>query len=69
MKSLIEKIVSTPGPSGYEKQIRDVIRAEVETYADEIRVDALGNLIALKGKKGENAQRISCKWHNRCRLQ
>jgi putative aminopeptidase FrvX len=49
MKSLIQKIISTPGPSGYEKQIREVIRSEVEPYADEIRVDALGNLIVRKG--------------------
>jgi len=49
MKSLIQKIVSTPGPSGYEKQIREVIRAEIEGHADEIQVDALGNLIARKG--------------------
>jgi putative aminopeptidase FrvX len=49
MKSLIQKIISTPGPSGYEKQVREVIRAEVEAYADEIRVDPLGNLIIRKG--------------------
>lgn len=49
MKSLIQKIISSPGPSGYEKQIREVIRAEVEDYADEIRVDPLGNLIIRKG--------------------
>ena len=29
MKSLIQKLVETTGPSGYESQIRDVIRAEV----------------------------------------
>lgn len=49
MKSLIQKITSTPGPSGYEKQIREVIRAEIEDYADDIQVDALGNLIVRKG--------------------
>jgi endoglucanase len=49
MKSLIQKIISTPGPSGYEKKIREIIQAEVEDYADEIRVDALGNLIIRKG--------------------
>jgi endoglucanase len=53
MKSLIEKIISTPGPSGYEKQIRDVIRSEVEENADDIQVDALGNLIVRKGS-GDN---------------
>jgi putative aminopeptidase FrvX len=49
MKSLIEKLISTPGPSGYESQIREVVRAEVESFADEVKVDALGNLIARKG--------------------
>ena len=52
MKTLIEKLISTPGPSGYEGKIRDLIRAEVEPYADEVRVDALGNLIARKGSGG-----------------
>jgi len=49
MKKLIEKLISTPGPSGYETQIRAVVRAEIESFADEIKVDALGNLIARKG--------------------
>lgn len=53
MKSLIEKIITTPGPSGYEKQIRQVILSEVEAYADEIQTDALGNLIVRKGSGGE----------------
>lgn len=52
MKALIEKLITTPGPSGYEGGIRDVIRAEVEPYADEMRVDALGNLIVRKGRGG-----------------
>lgn len=52
MKSLIKKLVETTGPSGQEKVIRDLVRAEVEGYADEIRVDALGNLIVRKGQGG-----------------
>ena len=63
MKQLIEKIISTPGPSGYEKQIRDVIRAEVKNDADEISVDALGNLIVKKGQKTENGKRIMVAAH------
>jgi tetrahedral aminopeptidase len=53
MKSLIQKLVETTGPSGYESQIRNLIRAEITPYADEIRVDALGNLIARKGQTGK----------------
>ena len=52
MKPLIEKLTSTFSPSGYEDAIRDVIRKEIKEFADEIRVDALGNLIARKGKGG-----------------
>lgn len=50
MKPLIQKLVETQGPSGYETQIRAVVRKEIEPYADAIQVDALGNLIVQKGK-------------------
>jgi endoglucanase len=53
MKSLIEKLTGTFSPSGYEDAIRAVIRKEIEKFADEVRVDALGNLIARKGKGGK----------------
>jgi putative aminopeptidase FrvX len=49
MKKLIEKLISTPSPSGYEAQIREVVHAEIASLVDEVRVDALGNLIARKG--------------------
>ncbi len=49
MKKLIQKLVETAGPSGFESGIRKAIRDEVETLCDEIRVDNLGNLIAVKG--------------------
>ncbi len=48
MKDLIKRLTEAYGPSGHEDEIRDVLRAEVEPLADEIRVDALGNLIVLK---------------------
>ncbi len=63
MKPLIKKLVEATGPSGYEAQIRDVIRAEVEPYADEIRVDALGNLIVTKGAQSENGRKIMLAAH------
>jgi tetrahedral aminopeptidase len=50
MKSLIQKLVETHAPSGNEAPVRDIIKAEVEPYADEIKVDALGNLIVRKGQ-------------------
>lgn len=52
MKSLLQKLTETFSPSGYESAIRDLIRAEIESLADEISVDALGNLVARKGRGG-----------------
>jgi putative aminopeptidase FrvX len=63
MKSLIQKLVETPGPSGYEAQVRSVVRAEVEPFADEVRVDNLGNLIVRKGDKKPDGLRIMLAAH------
>ncbi|HYO89673.1 MAG TPA: M20/M25/M40 family metallo-hydrolase [Candidatus Limnocylindrales bacterium] len=53
MKDLIKKLVEAWGPSGYEHQVRAHIREEVAPYADEITVDALGNLICRVGQGGK----------------
>lgn len=63
MKALIQKLVETPGPSGYEAQVRSVVRAEVEPFADEVRVDNLGNLIVRKGEKKPDGLRIMLAAH------
>ncbi|MDD5369132.1 MAG: M42 family metallopeptidase [Anaerolineaceae bacterium] len=63
MKELIKRLVEATGPSGYEKDIRELVKKEISRYADEIRVDALGNLIARKGKKTENGMRIMLSAH------
>jgi endoglucanase len=63
MKSLIKKLVETVGPSGYESRIREVVRAEVEKYADEISVDAMGNLIVKKGEKKEGGLKVMLSAH------
>jgi len=52
MKELIKKLVEAYGPSGREEQIREMIKGEIEGLADEVRVDTLGNLIALKCSSG-----------------
>jgi tetrahedral aminopeptidase len=63
MKSLIQKLVETPGPSGFEYEIRDVVRELIGDAADEVRVDALGNLIAVKGKKTDQGMRVMVSAH------
>lgn len=63
MKSLIKKLVETTGPSGYETNIRALVREEVEPLADELRVDALGNLIALQGKANAEGPKVMLAAH------
>ncbi len=52
MNDLIKKLVEAYGPSGFEDQMRTLIRPEIEAYADEIWTDAMGSLIALKKGDG-----------------
>ncbi|MCB8943008.1 MAG: M42 family metallopeptidase [Ardenticatenaceae bacterium] len=52
MNDLIKKLVEAYGPSGFEDQMRELIRPEIEAHADEIWTDAMGNLIARKKGDG-----------------
>lgn len=63
MKKLIQKLVAAVGPSGYEGKVRELVRAEIGGLADEVKVDALGNLIARVGVKGPNGLRIMVSGH------
>jgi putative aminopeptidase FrvX len=48
VKKLLQTLTETFGPSGYEDEVRKIVRSEVESLADEVRVDSLGNLIVRK---------------------
>jgi endoglucanase len=63
MKDLIQKLTETYSPSGYEAPIREVIRKEVKPFADEVRVDAMGNLIVRKGTRGKGGKRLMLAAH------
>ncbi len=63
MKSLIQELVETTSPSGYETEVREVIRSKIESYADEVQVDALGNLIGIKGQANTGGKKIMLAAH------
>ncbi len=65
MKQLLKTLTETFGPSGYEGEVRKIILKEVKPLADEIRVDALGSLIARKkpAKGSKNPRRIMLAAH------
>lgn len=63
MKKLIQKLVEATGPSGYEAQVRALVSEEIQGLADEIRTDALGNLICRKGTQREGGLKIMLAAH------
>ena len=58
MKELIQKLAEAYGPSGHEEQVRVIIQDSIRDQVDEIRVDSMGNLIALRRGKGQGKRVI-----------
>lgn len=50
---LLKKLTQTIAPSGNEEALIELIAGEIEGYVDEVRCDALGNLIAHKKGAGK----------------
>ncbi|MCX8497422.1 MAG: M42 family metallopeptidase [Akkermansiaceae bacterium] len=49
--ALLTRICEAPGAPGFEKEIRKLVLTELEGLADDIRVDNMGNVVALKKGK------------------
>lgn len=59
--ALLERLSNAPGVSGFEGPVRDTIAELVGPYVDELRVDTLGNLIAVR--RGRSAFRLMLDAH------
>ena len=46
---LFNTIVSTPGVPGFEQPVRELLTNELNGFANELKTDKMGNLIASKG--------------------
>jgi len=46
--AFLKRLLETPSPSGYERPIQDVVRAWAADFADEVRTDRHGNVIAVR---------------------
>lgn len=55
---LLKQLTELSGVSGFEDAVRNFIKEQITPYADEIIVDTMGNLIALKKGTGESDKRI-----------
>ena len=59
--NLLKKICLTPGAPGYEQKIRELVIQEVTPLVDEVSIDAMGSVTALKRGKGN--KKIMCAAH------
>ena len=58
---VLEILCNADGVAGYEDEVRDAIEAMVRPHADEIIVDALGNLLVFKkGAKRREKPLVVC---------
>src|SRR5262245_13931462 len=51
--AFLKNLLLTPSPSGFERPIQDVVRAWAQKYADEVRTDRHGNVIAVVHPGGQ----------------
>src|SRR5438128_6414008 len=50
--SFLKSLLETPSPSGFERPVQDLVRAWAKSYADEVRTDRHGNVIAVRNPGG-----------------
>lgn len=48
MKELLKKLSNAPGVSGFEDDVRELMINELKSHVDDVSVDNMGNLIAVK---------------------
>ncbi|MDN5205064.1 M42 family metallopeptidase [Fulvivirgaceae bacterium BMA10] len=61
---LLKDICEAPGAPGFEKKIRDLVIKEIEPLVDQIDIDNMGNVIALKkGKSGADGKKVMVAAH------
>jgi endoglucanase len=50
--AFLHHLLETPSPSGYEREIQNVVRGWAKDFADEVRTDRHGNVIAVRNPSG-----------------
>ncbi len=61
--ALLEKLSNAVGISGFENEIREIVLQEIKPFADEIKVDAMGNILAVKHARKQSALRVMLAAH------
>lgn len=51
--ALLNKICTTPGAPGFEKEIRELVLQEIKGLVDDVEIDNMGNVYAIKRGTGD----------------
>jgi tetrahedral aminopeptidase len=60
---LLEKLCNASAVSGDEGEVRQIVLKEIELFADDVKVDALGNVLATKRGTGRSRLRVMLDAH------
>lgn len=64
MDKLLKDLLTAPGISGYEEQVAQLIKTELEKSCDNVKIDNFGNVIS---KKVPAKKDYDCHTHGRNR--
>ncbi len=59
--ALLKELCATPGIAGREERVRKLVVKELAPLVDQVRVDAMGNVIATR--KGQGVARVMLAAH------
>lgn len=60
---LLEKLTNVIGISGDEGEVRKIVLEQVKAYADDVRVDAMGSVLATRLGRGKKRVRVMLDAH------
>ncbi len=60
---LLERLCNALAVSGDEREVRNIVLEELRTHVEDMRVDALGNVLAVRPGTGKNRVRIMLAAH------
>jgi tetrahedral aminopeptidase len=60
---LLEKLCNACAVSGDEGEVRKIVLEEIKAYADDVKVDALGNVLVTRKGSGKNRLRVMLDAH------
>ena len=59
----LERLCNAGGVSGNEKEVRAIVLESIRSHVSELKIDALGNVLALRQGEGENRPRVMLAAH------